>query len=114
MIRQASHVGVQADTTHTTKVMSHGRLVRAFVSFECRDYAKIDCPHIAVAGGKLTPRRQRISNAAQAQCSREVVSTAARHNQRGDLQLDQVRKMAVHGTISAEDENCIALAQVIR
>ena len=105
---------IQTNTAHSAKILWQLRLARAPICFDCRDYAKIDCPQIFLTGGKLTPCRQRVTNTFQAQRPREVVSAAARHDQDGKLQFDQLRKMTMHSTVSTEDENRVGLVRVVR
>ena len=44
----------------------------------------------------------------------EIVSTATRHNQHGNPQLNQLRQIAMHSPVSTEDENRVGLIGVCR
>ena len=44
----------------------------------------------------------------------KIVSTATRHNQHGNPQLDQLRQIAMHSPVSTEDENRVGLIGVCR
>ena len=49
----------------------------------------------------------------EAEGSGKIISAAAGHNQHGQSQPDQFPQIAVHGAVSAEDQNRVRVTRVL-
>jgi hypothetical protein len=78
------------------------------------NHTKIDRSHITGIRRKVLPSRQRVRNTAKPERAREIVSTAARHNQDWNLQLDQLSQMTMHRPVAAEDQNGVGMVRIHR